>query len=427
MDRRTFISSSLFTAAAPMLFEASGARAADPARPSQPKPSRMERLTAAIAANRMAVGFDGSRFSGAGYDWLVRRGSEAHAFLLGEEHGIAENPKLAAQLFTTLAPKGYRHVVVEISPPMSDVVERAGRQGGAAALRKALASRDTAIPFFGLKEEADWLTAAIAAVPRTTRAIWGIDYEVMADRHLIGELKSRPKPPAAAGALAKLEAASAASWAKYDETHNPQYIFSFAGDPELVRELRRAWPSADAHSRIVMDTLEQTLAINVLFVGGKGYDSNLLRAKFMRTNLLRWWRTKAPQDRVFMKMGASHLTRGPSFLTDIFDVGTMVPELVAERGGESFGMMVLPGPGTQTANFDPTRFRYVPGNRDQYGEGMELFDQAVLRGTFTLFDTAPLRPIASSASKGVPLPLWRVIHGFDAVLIMTGSHPSTNL
>jgi hypothetical protein len=89
--------------------------------------------------------------------------------------------------------------------------------------------------------------------------------------------------------------------------------------------------------------------------------------------------------------------------------------------------MVLPGPGTQTANFDPTSFRYVAADRDQYGEGMDVFDEAVFPGKFTVFDMAPLRSIASSASKEVPLPLWRVIHGFDAVLILTGSHPSSNL
>ena len=398
-----------------------------PAGTAAPKPSRMERIAKAIADNRMELDFDGSRFSGPGYDWLLRRGSKAQAFMLGEEHGIAENPKLAAQLFTALVPSGYRHAVVEISPPMAAVLDNVARSGGSAALRRALASSDTRVAFFGLKEEADWLAQARAAVPGAADVIWGIDYEVISDRYLIRQLKARPKPAAAAAALARLEAASNASWAKYDASHNPQFIFSFAGDPKLVRDLRAAWPGADPRSAVIMDTLEQTLAINGLFVAGKGYDSNLLRSKLMRRNLLRYWRAKPAGDRVFLKMGASHMTRGPSFLTDIVDVGTMVPELVGERGGESFSGMVLPGPGTQTANMDPTQFRYVPGNRDQYGEGMDLFDRTVIPGKFTVFDMAPLRPLANGSAGGVPMPLWRAIHGFDAVLVMTGSHPSSNL
>ena len=127
-----------------------------------------------------------------------------------------------------------------------------------------------------------------------------------------------------------------------------------------------------------------------------------------------------------MKMGASHLVRGLS-MSDVFDLGTLVPELVGQGGGSSFHILVLPGPESQTANLDPTKFVYVPGNRDEYGAGMDLFDKAVIPGEFTIFETAHLRALANSDSGDTPLPLWRVIHGFDAVLIMTGSRPSSNL
>ena len=125
-----------------------------------------------------------------------------------------------------------------------------------------------------------------------------------------------------------------------------------------------------------------------------------------------------------MKMGASHLVRGLS-MSDVFDLGTLVPELVGQDGGSSFHLLVLPGPGSQTANLDPTRFVYVPGKRDEYGAGMDLFNEAVIPGEFTIFNTAPLRPLAKSGEA--PVALSRVIHGFDAVLIMTGSRPSSNL
>jgi len=428
MDRRSFLAMSALAATSPVIGASGQAAAAAAAPAPSTKPAaRLDRIAQAMRASRMALDFDGTRFSNAAYDWLLQRGSEAHAFLLGEEHGIAENPKLAAQLFTALVPSGYRYVVVEISPPMAEVLDGIARAQGSPGLRDALGSPDTRVAFFGLKEEADWLAQARSAVPKSANVIWGIDYEVIADRYLIARLKKGRKPAAAAAALSRLEAASAASWARYDATHNPQFIFSFAGDPRLVQALRSAWPGADPDSAAIMDTLEQTFAINALFVAGKGYDSNLLRSKFMRRNLLRYWRSKRREDRVFFKMGASHLTRGESFLTDIFDIGTMVPELVAERGDESFNLMVLPGSGTQTANMDPTQFRYVPGNRNQYGEGMDLFDNSIIPGKFTIFPTAPLRPIASSAGGEVPMPLWKAIHGFDAVLVLTGSHPSTNL
>lgn len=424
MDRRNFLSASMFAAAAPLAGARLAAQAA-PARTSS-KPTRIQRLAEAIAANRMPLDFDGSRFSGAGYDWLLQRGSAAHAFLLGEEHGIAENPTLAAQLFAALVPSGYRHAAVEISPPMAAALDAALASSDPNAFRRLLTTPESRVAFFGMREEAAWLRAIHGALRGKGGSLWGMDYEVGADRYLIRKLQATRKPAAAERALARLAAASTDSWARYEQTHNPEMIFSFAGDPGLVQALRIAWPSADAQSQLIMDTLEQTLAINRLWVAGDGYASNLLRSKLMRKNLLRYWRKMPPAERLFMKLGASHLVRGCS-MTDIFDLGTLVPDLLAERDQQAFHMLVLPGPESQTANLDPTRFLYVPGKRDEYGEGMSLFDRAVIPARFTLFDTAPLRPIANSYSGEIPLPLWRVVHGFDAVLIMTGSRPSSNL
>jgi hypothetical protein len=423
MDRRTFLSVSALAAAGPLV----GSPASAETAPETPRRAAViDKLAGAIAASRMPLEFDGSIFSGAGYEWLLRRGSEAHAFLVGEEHGIAENPKLAAQLFAAFVPYGYRHVAVEISPAMAAALDRELLRGGAPALNRLLTAPESRVAFFGLKEEAEWLAAARAAAPGKAPFLWGLDYEVAADRYLIAALGRRPKPSPAAVALEQLQQASKASWARYADTRNPQYIYSFAGDPKAVQAVRVAWPRPDPASKLILDTLEHTLAINAAWVAGKGYESNVLRTQFMRANFLRYWRQAPPDARVFLKFGASHMVRGVS-MSDVFDVGSLIPELVAERGGKSFHMLVLPGPTSQTANLDPTQFRYVPGNRDEYGEGMDLFDKAVLPSKFTLFDTAALRPIASSTNKEMPLPLWRVIHGFDAVLIMTGSTPSANL
>ena len=426
MDRRTFLSATTIAATLPL----AGAPAFAAQNAADPKASaRMDRLGAAIAANRMPLGFANYRFSGGGYDWLIERGSNAHAFLIGEEHGIAENPKLAAQLFTALVPQDYRHVAIEISPPMAAAVDAALAARKPADLHRLLTTPETRVAFLGMREEAEWLQQARAALPGSKPFLWGLDYEVGADRHLIRLLKAQTKSPAATAALQRLDDASTESWARYDQTKNPKYIYSFAGDPKLVRDLRAAWPRADGDSRLVMDTLEQTFAINALWVAGKGYESNGARSANLRANLLRYWKSKErsdPDGRLLMKMGASHLVRGVN-MSDVFDLGSLVPELLAAKGRTSFHMLVLPGPQSQTANLDPTKFRYVPGKRDQYGKGMELFDEAVIPGTFTVFDTAPLRSIASSYSGELALPIWRVIHGFDAVLVMTGSTPSSNL
>jgi len=67
------------------------------------EPSAAERITAAAAEHRSKLDFDGDVFSGPAWQRLVAEGAAAQFVLVGEEHGIAENPKLVAQLFTELA------------------------------------------------------------------------------------------------------------------------------------------------------------------------------------------------------------------------------------------------------------------------------------------------------------------------------------
>ncbi len=426
MDRRAFLTGSVAAAVASPLALRSAARAEGPAQPS---PDRLQHLRGAIAATRLALKFDGRSFSGAGYDWLLKRGTEAQAFLLGEEHGIAENAKLAAALFTALAPHGYRKIAIETSPPVAEALDQALLSGGLPALETFVTTPGSQAVFFGLREEAEWLAVARAGVPSSAQLLWGLDYELCCDRYLVQQLEMHRKPASAERALQALKSGSTASWTRYTQTHDPQFIFSFAGDPGLVEAVERAWPRADERVRIILDTLRETLEVNRLWGAGKVYESNLRRVALIRSNLLRYWRAEERRDpgfRLFMKMGANHMIRGLN-MVDMFDAGSLVPGLVAERGGRAFHLMVLPGPDAQTANFDPTRFQYVPGRRDEYGKGMELFSANLLPSGFTVFDTAPLRPLASSAGDELGSQLMKVIHGFDAVLMMAGSHPSAGL
>ena len=56
------------------------------------------RLTTAAAENRYAIMHEGDAFAGPGFDKLLAEGKAAQFFLIGEEHGVAEKPKLAAPM-----------------------------------------------------------------------------------------------------------------------------------------------------------------------------------------------------------------------------------------------------------------------------------------------------------------------------------------
>jgi hypothetical protein len=402
-----------------------------PGPPPPPTADRLrrERIASAAAANRQRLAYDGGTFAGAGWEMLVARGRAAQFFLLGEEHGIAENPKLAAQLFTTLAPAGYSRVAIEISGPMATAFDDALTEGGADALNRMLTAPESRVAFFGMREEAAWLAAARRAVPRG-RFLWGTDYETAADRHLLAILRAKRKPAAAEAALARLEAASAAGWARYEATHDLLQIPAFSGDPALVQAVREAWPQPDAEADRVLDTLAETFAINRLWAERRGWESNERRGAFMRANFLRHWRAEKSAGRapkVFLKYGASHMVRGRNH-TETFDLGSLLPEIAALEGGHAFHLLVLPGAGSPLASIDPATFTYTSSNEQgTYVTDLEPILSQAYPDAMTLFDTHALRPLLGSSRTPATADLMRAVHGFDAILVMTGSTASSNL
>lgn len=406
--------------AAPALI--SGAAAQQPAQDE-----RLERVARTAAEHRLRLGFDGTHFSGPAWERLLAEGGQAQFFLIGEEHGIAENPKLAARLFEALAPSGYAKLGIEISPPMAAELDEAAR-GGMAGIRELFAEREAWVAFYTMAEEAALAAAARAAVPGDAPVLWGMDYEVGADRRLIALLEGRPKPAAAEAALAALKAASAASWARYEETRGPQHIFSFAGDPALVRAVRAAWPNAGAEAVRILDTLEETLEINRLWAEGDNYGSNRRRAAFLRRNFLDHLRAEKTAGRLpkaMLKFGAAHVLRGLNS-NDAFDIGALAPEVAALEGGTAFHLLVLGGKGSEVAGFDPSAFAYRPAPRQGSAALAPVTDQA-FPDSFTLIDLRPLRPIVRSAREGWHPELVRTVHGFDAVLALSGSTASAPL
>ena len=166
--------------------------------------------------------------------------------------------------------------------------------------------------FFGKQEEAEMVATIRAALPEQELVFWGTDYEVLSDRELRRILAETEKPEAAEEAFQVLQTAADGMWDQFMETRSPQYIFSFGGDPALVRAVIDAWPDADAETRRILHTLEETLIINNLWMQGKAWDSNKRRANLQRHNFIEYWAaaTAAGESpRLIAKFGGSHLVR----------------------------------------------------------------------------------------------------------------------
>ncbi len=389
-----------------------------------------ERVSVAAIAHRLRLDFDGDVFSGPAWDRIVSEGGAAQFFLLGEEHGIAENPKLASQLFSELLNRGYSKLAIEVSPTMAWLMDDALAGDGLDGLRDLFSQPGGEPAFFGMAEEAEMLAAVRAVAPPDEPVLWGTDYEVAGDRPLIKLLERAEKPAAAEAALEAVAAASAASWAEYEKTGSPQFIFSFAGDPALIRAVREAWPDPDPRSEVILNTLEKTLSINRLWIQGSAWESNHARAALQRENFLRYWRVEKEHGtapKVMAKYGASHIVRGLS-QTAVYDLGTLLPEIAAIEGSHSFSLMVVPGAGSSIAALNPSTWSYeARPAQGSYLKGIEPLMNAAFEDGFTLIDLASLRSVVGMDRGELDDELFRIVHGFDMLLVMSGSTPSGEL
>ena len=337
---------------------------------------------------------------------------------------------LVGQLFAALADEGYSQLAIEISPTMASLLDAALVSGGLDGLRELFAQPGGEPAFYGMREEAEMLAAVRAALPADETVLWGTDYEIAGDRQLLTLLERAKKPAAASAALDHLITASDASWAEYAETGSPYFIFGFAGDPALVRAVREAWPNPDPRSAVILNTLEKTLFTNRLWMQGKTWASNQSRAELQRENFLRYWRSakqRGETPKVMAKYGGSHMVRGLS-QTAVYDLGALLPEIAAIEGGKSFSLMIVPGAGSSVAALNPATWTYEPRLADGgYLAGLEPIMSAAHDDTYTLIDLVPLRPVVGMSGKDVDKDLFRIVHGFDMLLIMSGSNPSGEL
>lgn len=401
----------------------SGATQADSSGPNN-------KLTEAARDNRSRLNFDGDVFAGPALDQLLAAARDSQFFLIGEEHGIAENPALVAQLFPTLVADGYEKLVIEVSPPVAANLDTAAKNNGLNGLRQLFALPGGEPAFFGMHEEAELLAAVRAALPDTKDAFWGVDYEVASDRPLLRQLSDMARPASSNQPLETLIAASDAAWSQYYETGSPQYIFGFTGDPALVTAVSDAWPSPDDKAAWILDTLRSTMEINQLWFEGRGWESNARRAALMRSNFLRHWHA-AKRDgktpKVIAKLGSNHIVRGRN-MTGTFDLGTLLPEIAAAEGSRSFSLLILPGVESLTAVLNPSAWTYESRPaKDNYAKGLEALTDAAYADAFTLIDLAALRPIVGSSLDKYGAGVAQVVHGYDMLLVMSGSNASSEL
>lgn len=398
-------------------------------------------LAAALRDHAYTFELRDGRLEGEGGELLLREGRGARFFLIGEEHGVAEIPAITSALFRALAPAGYRHLAIEVGDGLAERLE-AAVQGPdpLAGLVAFYSDHWPGAPFYVLRTEAELLADAVAAVresgggpPGTVPILWGLDYDIMADRHALGRLAELATTPAQTRAVERTQARADSALDRALVEGNPGHFAMFGAPPEWFSELRSAFDAAPGtEADRILDQLESTLAINRLFVSGQGWRSNQRRAGWNKRQLGRFWdravRGGDEAPRVMFKFGATHVMRGRTF-TEVYDLGSVASSLADVRGETSFHVMMIGGPGTRHAVMDPTVLEYVPAPVGIAGaDWAAAFVAQADPESWTLYDLRPLRPLAAAGRLGsLAEGAEKVIHGYDALVVLSGSTPNEAL
>lgn len=386
-------------------------------------------LTRALLENRAAVSPAKCGLQGKGGDAIILAAVDAQFTVIGEAHGVAQVPEFAGALYCRLAQSGYRHLAIEVSPPVATALEQAARRGLNGV--KDFGERYfPGAPFYMLSEEAQLLVRVLRETPDSNGVLWGLDYDVSAEGfigHRLVELTAR-QGRQAADFLAAAKASYTAALAR----GNPGAVFSFAGEPERLEELRRTIrPKEGSETDGLLDVLDATLSINREWLAGRGYNSNVLRSTNLRRNFVdHFVRASGAQQnpRALVKLGAAHAYRGRN-PSNTFDVGSLLPELASLSGSSAVGILVVAGPGSQQSLFNPATFDYAPvGNVYGGSAWMRPFYEASGSSGWTLFDLRALRPLAAAGRLGtLSSATTQAIYGFDFMVVLGGSTPATPL
>ncbi|HEU0300899.1 MAG TPA: hypothetical protein VFR37_15665, partial [Longimicrobium sp.] len=281
-------------------------------------------LTALLRANAhpMQAAADG-RLSGAGAELLIAAGRESQFFLIGEEHGVAEIPLVAAGLFRELAPHGYRHLAIETGDGLASALNRAIlRDAGGDAYLAFLRDHFPGAPFYNWREDAAMLRAVVAAAGGRDDVLWGLDYDIMADRYALRRLRDIAPDPRARAAAETVIARADSAFAQALATQNPGLIMMFGGPRDVYAPLREAYaPAPGSEADRIIHLMEQTREINEYWITQQGYLSNLHRAQLNKRQFMRYLveaRERTGElPRVMLKFGWAHMTRGRTY-TNVF-------------------------------------------------------------------------------------------------------------
>jgi hypothetical protein len=391
-------------------------------------------LTVRLRATAGTVAVDpAGELSGGGGEFLRALVRRSQFTMIAEEHGIVEVPRLAEALWREARRSGYSHFAIETGEQLAIRLEGALRaDANDVAYLEFLKRHWPGAPFFNWREDAALLRAVINSTPGQRGVLWGLDYDIIADRHALARLRDlAPSRDARRVADSAIVVADSALERAMREK-NPGRIMMFGGDSAVFSRLRASYrPRPGSEADRILTLMDSTLRINLLFLSGKGYESNLSRSRLLKRQFWRFYdSTRAAtrkEPKVMLKFGAAHLQRGRNFV-NTYDLGSFLPELAEKSGGEALSIYVVGGPGTQRAQIDPRVMTSMNIPVQALAPAWaKPFVDAVDPERWTVYDLRALRAMGNRQLNTLAPEVQQIIFSFDAMVVLSKSSPQHDL
>jgi hypothetical protein len=359
-------------------------------------------ITRQLRDNQKEIIIGNGRVTGTGADWLRTETAAAQFTFFGEEHDVAEVPRLLTGLWPDLYRAGYRHVAMETGQWLAAMLDRYARYGDGdalAAFYKAAVPRRSMIfvPPVSVED-----SAFIGSLRRdrsySLPLVWGLDHEFKLAPPLrrLRELISQPALQARIDTLlSRIESEGNDGWKKEIQS-DIEFLAGAVGRQPPFSEVG-----------LIIDALRRAQT-----------EDRPFKQLFLRDYQLAQ-HAGENKPKVLLRLGWSHGKRGLASDFGTSTLGNFVAELAVAEGTRFLNVMFV--------SCADSSFRDSPMARSCLGrEAVALKPFAeVAASEVTLFDLRKLR----AEIRGLkPAPSWQIVDvlwGWDAIIWAKTTTPSS--
>ncbi|MES3023478.1 MAG: hypothetical protein V4857_18085 [Pseudomonadota bacterium] len=373
-----------------------------------------------IKAQRQALSIENGKLAGPGAASLRAAVGGSQFVFIGEDHGINEIAQFSSAWFDELAAGGYTTLATENGPAVAAAVRGALRSKDAPA---AIAAYNREYPFslafYDLKPETEFLARVAQAAGPKFKLI-GFDQELMgAAKYLLNQIAREPINAQAKTMVAAMQQRESATYKEAAASGNPGQLYMLAAKDEELAALRKLLTAPKEKPALaLLDSLIESRSIYTKNMTGKGYESNLQRARLMKRNLAPYLAAD-PAQKMLVKVGALHAYRGYNALGSR-EIGNYLAEHADGRGTRSLHVLVLAPAGKQSGfagiGRPPSANDVEPiGENHDFAGVLPLYAATAGESGWTLIDLRPMRQTKQALANPK---FSSVAQGFDFALII---------